>query len=298
MTDRDESKQTIGEPVRPPLRRGDPVTTQTITRPRTQTWRTQQMTRLPRTLFCAALAVGVAVALAAAATAAVHRNAGQLALTLRFPITPSKLVTACPTGTPATTECFALTGQAAVPGLGNVSESYTAFDDQSDAPSCRHTTWTPAVITVAGKGEIDASLTASAQCDPSQSFIGSAKFTITGGSGLYAGASGSGTEAAGLAVADDWTGTLTVPGLTFDTTPPVIQGANARTILAPKNVTRIRVTYKTTAEDNVDGPLPVTCRPPSGSRLKIGRTPITCITTDSSANTATAQFTITVKRTR
>ena len=59
----------------------------------------------------------------------------------------------------------------------------------------------------------------------------------------------------------------------------------------------MRVSYKVTAQDAVDGAVPVTCTPPPGSRFKVGRTKVTCTTgTDSSGNTAMATFTITVKR--
>jgi hypothetical protein len=60
----------------------------------------------------------------------------------------------------------------------------------------------------------------------------------------------------------------------------------------------VRVTYKVTATDDVDGPVPVACRPSSGSRFKIGRTIVTCSASDKTGNTATARFTVTVKRRR
>jgi hypothetical protein len=254
------------------------------------------MTRLLKTAApVATLAVAVAITLAAGASGAVERNAGQLAIAINFPV--GDFAGNCPAGTPTTTECFTFTSHAAVPGLGNATENYIALDDQSD-PNCRHTTWTSAVITVAGKGEIDAALTAATACDPKQLFIGSATFKITGGSGQYAGASGSGTEAAGDFVSDIWTGTLTVPGLQFDTTAPTISGAVSKTVQVRKGLKRVRVTYKVTAEDPTDGTLPVTCTPRSGRRFKIGRTKVFCTATDSSANTATAQFTITVRQKR
>lgn len=180
-------------------------------------------------------------------------------------------------------------------GLGRVSERYTAFDDEAD-PGCRHSSWAPVVITVAGKGEIDASLSATARCDPAQQFIGSASFTITGGTGRYDGATGSGTQSAGTGALDRWDGTLTVPGLMFDTTPPAIHGATSKTARVRRGLERVRVTYEVTAADAVDGAIPVTCRPRSGSRFKIGRTHVVCSATDSSANTAAARFTVTVRR--
>jgi len=49
-----------------------------------------------------------------------------------------------------------------------------------------------------------------------------------------------------------------------------------------------RVTYTATAEDAADGPLPVTCTPPSGSLFPVGITTVTCSATDSAGNTGTA----------
>jgi hypothetical protein len=49
---------------------------------------------------------------------------------------------------------------------------------------------------------------------------------------------------------------------------------------------------------HVDGAVAVSCRPASGSRLKIGRTNVTCSAADKTGNTATARFTLTVERKR
>jgi hypothetical protein len=97
---------------------------------------------------------------------------------------------------------------------------------------------------------------------------------------------------------EDWAGSLVVPGVEFDLTPPALKGAVPRTIRAPKGVKRVRVRYAVTARDDVDGRVPVVCKPRSGSRFAIGRTTVTCSATDSSANTATRKFTVTVKRRR
>jgi len=70
------------------------------------------------------------------------------------------------------------------------------------------------------------------------------------------------------------------------------------------------VTYKVTAKDT--GPptprprcvtatcdsVPVTCKPRSGSRFKVGHTRVSCSATDDSGNKATARFTIRVNRQR
>lgn len=86
-----------------------------------------------------------------------------------------------------------------------------------------------------------------------------------------------------------------MPGLDFDTTPPAITGAVAKTVKAPKKVKSMRVRYVVTAKDAVDGAVPVTCKPRSGSSFKRGRTKVSCSATDSSGNTAKAAFTVTVK---
>ena len=95
----------------------------------------------------------------------------------------------------------------------------------------------------------------------------------------------------------DWTGALTVPGLEFDLTSPTLAGATNKTVRAKKGAKSARVTFKVTAQDGADGVVPVGCNPRSGSRFKIGRTRVTCSSTDSSANTAKASFTVTVRRT-
>jgi hypothetical protein len=92
-----------------------------------------------------------------------------------------------------------------------------------------------------------------------------------------------------------WIGTLVVPGLEFDVMPPTLSGTTSKTVRAPKGAKRVRVTYTVTASDAVDGQVPVTCVPRSGSRFPIGRTVVRCLATDSSANTVTARFIVTVR---
>ena len=130
-------------------------------------------------------------------------------------------------------------------------------------------------------------------------------FTIAGGSGIYAGASGGGTVThqavstpSGSAGTDTWTGTLNVPGREFDVTPPTLSGAVNKTVRARRGSKRVRVTYRVTASDAVDGSVPVSCQPRSGSRFKIGRTFVTCSATDTSANATEGRFRVTVKRRR
>jgi len=143
------------------------------------------------------------------------------------------------------------------------------------------------------------------ECLGATGFTADQSFTVTGGTGIYAGASGSGMATRALVQTDQgaagretWTGTLTVPGLEFDLTPPTITGAAAMKVRAPRRATRVRVIYHVSATDAIDGPLAAACRPRSGSRFRIGRTRVRCSATDRSANTATARFTVTVTRRR
>ncbi len=54
------------------------------------------------------------------------------------------------------------------------------------------------------------------------------------------------------------------------------------------------VTFTASARDAVDGDLPVTCTPPSGSRFPIGETIVECTATDSSFNPGSATFIVEV----
>lgn len=84
--------------------------------------------------------------------------------------------------------------------------------------------------------------------------------------------------------------------VSIDTTPPVLS--------LPANITAEAtgpngavVTYTATANDNLDGQVPVTCVPPSGSTFSLGTTTVQCSATDAHGNIATGSFTITVRDT-
>jgi predicted secreted hydrolase len=75
-----------------------------------------------------------------------------------------------------------------------------------------------------------------------------------------------------------------------DVTPPVLH-------LPPNGVgvpngSPTAVTYTVTATDNLDGNVPVSCSPPSGSTFAAGNTTVTCTATDSSGNKATGTFNV------
>jgi hypothetical protein len=158
------------------------------------------------------------------------------------------------------------------------------------------------VLQVANKGSFELSTTA---CWPFRlpTNVGPFEFRVIGGSQAYAGASGTLTFVSSVfatppGARDTWTGTLVAPGVEFDLTPPVLGGLRSRVVRAPKKAKRVRVRFTVTAQDGVDGRLPVTCAPRAGSFFRVGRTRVRCSAEDSSLNLATGSFTVTVKRRR
>jgi hypothetical protein len=247
------------------------------------------------------LAGGVAVLLTA-----VRANAdsvGTLQMNGRF--TAKFKGVECPATSPATTRCYQEANVVdELPGLGKVTVDYTLTQDDFGS-ICGHV-HAQIPIVVAGKGEIDLA-TKSTGCVPQSNpaLFPPAEVTVVGGSGRYAGASGSGTinyrnsesaPGSGTSVVT-WTGTLNVNGLTFDTTPPQITGAKAK-VAKTRSARGMRVRYSVSATDATDGPVTAACLPKSGSLFRIGRTKIGCTAIDGSGNTATAGFAITVKRVR
>ena len=201
--------------------------------------------------------------------------------------------------------CAPRTGAGLVPGLGSVTETYT-WSFRMGPPACPPDRGKPRATTgrlvVAGKGEIYFAIADGARCIEQEPLRNEPQdFTITGGTGTYDGATGSGTlersVSAGVGT-ERWIGTLVVPGLEFDVTPPTLSGATSKTVRAPKGAKRVRVAYTVTASDAVDGRVPVSCVPRSRSRFTIGRTVVRCSATDSSANTSPAVFTVTVRKAR
>ncbi len=253
-----------------------------------------------KALLIGATLAAVAVAVPGAAHGASGRAAGTLQLSHAV-LSGHVSQVDCQAGAPASTACFLSTNKGVVPGLGAVSEQNMNVVENADS-DCEH--WrSSSVLTVAGKGEIDLSLRSPGECVVPATGILAASlvFTVTGGSGAYAGASGSGTAlttghpGTTNTSTDILDGSLTVPGLEFDLTRPVLRGAVSKTVLAPRTAKVVRVTYKVKARDAIDGALPVTCKPRSGSAFRIGRTKVTCSATDSSGNTAKGTFAITVK---
>lgn len=258
-----------------------------------------------RSVLYVICAIGV---LACAATVQVASGTAKTgattgSLTFEAVLSMSSTFGPCLPGSPPEADvCAARTGSGAVHGLGGVSEKYTFFVKEGD---CDIVFETAARFDVEGKGELQLAVDRyRGECISSALNLSRA-FTITGGSGIYAGASGGGTVTHradatpnGSVGTDTWTGTLSVPGLEFDVTPPTLSGAVNKTVRARKGSKRVRVTYRVTASDAVDGSVPVSCQPRSGSRFKIGRTFVKCSATDTSANANTGRFRVIVKRKR
>jgi hypothetical protein len=257
-------------------------------------------------------AVALLVALAATATvplAASGNKAATGTLDLRAALSRRSVpVAPCPPGSPPSAECYTTTGGGDVRGLGRVTQSHIAIRDPLQCPpSGSKLLGYPVRFAVVGKGEIHLAVAENPDCVPNREALLTTpqSFTITGGTGIYVGASGSGRVERrlggtnfGHAGTETYVGTLAVPGREFDLTAPTITGARSKTVRAPKTANRVRVTFRITARDNVDGSVRVACRPPSGSRFKVGRTTVKCSAIDTSANEARASFTVTVKRRR
>ena len=205
----------------------------------------------------------------------------------------------CPPESPATTaECVRFLGAIGIPGLGRATFSYVKSFDETICPG-RVVQQKTTVVDVARKGQIKVAMDypVCANTAPASVVI---KGTIVEGTGTFAGASGSLQLASTVNIGsgrDTWTGTLTVTGLDFDLTPPVLRPLASKRVEAQKRAKTVRVRYSPKAQDVVDGPVPVTCKPRSGSRFKVGRTTrVSCSAEDTSANIATASFKIKVAR--
>lgn len=260
--------------------------------------------------------LGISMAVVAAAIF-VPLTAGSAAGTvqLRVAIPWSGVpVVPCPGDLPATIACYGHPGApVVVQGLGFVNQAYTYPVDMAPA-GCSTGTFRirpyTARLTVRDKGELTVALGGVDSClegPPVDTVLSPTQaFTVTGGTGVFAGAMGSGQvsrtnirrESSGHGAGTDvWEGSITAPNLEVDLTPPTIIGATAKVVRAARAAKRVAVRYRVVAKDDVDGAIAVTCTPRSGSLFRVGRrTVVRCSATDKSANTTSASFAVTVKR--
>jgi HYR domain-containing protein len=84
----------------------------------------------------------------------------------------------------------------------------------------------------------------------------------------------------------------------IDQTPPAVSCPANIVKSTDPNQCSTTATYTATANDNCDGPLTPTCAPQSGSTFQKGTTTVTCTATDSSMNTGSCSFTVTVNDTQ
>ncbi len=92
------------------------------------------------------------------------------------------------------------------------------------------------------------------------------------------------------------TGTATLTLTIKDTTPPVLT-LPADIVAEATGPNGAAVTFTATAVDDVDGVVPVTLSPASGSTFPLGTTTVTATATDAAGNVATGTFTVTVRDT-
>jgi hypothetical protein len=242
---------------------------------------------------------------ASCATVAGAAPAGTL--TLNAGLTIVSRPGACPAGLPASSFCTPRTGNGLVRGLGSVAVSYTwALDTMP--PGCGAGEATilgyPVTLEVRGKGTLSLAVAGLGRCVPQLPSRNEPQpFTIVGGSGVYAGATGSGTvarelgqTAGGAAGPETFSGTLTVPELEFDVVAPVLTGMVPKSVRLVREAKRVRVRYSLAARDAVDGAVRVVCQPRSGTWFPLGRTRVHCSATDSSGNQAARVFVVVVQR--
>jgi HYR domain-containing protein len=240
----------------------------------------------------------------AADTREAARSAGDDASVLRFQAGVTFHVGdvgSCPVGTSPLISCYRFAGQTVVPGLALASFDFRLFIDRSD-PKNLCSTWTiKDGVLFSPKGSVRF-VGQSQGCQPiAEGGSGTFQYQFTGGDGPFAAASGSGTAAfaagdlVSLTSHAQWTGTLDVPGYTFDTAEPTFSRVAKRVVKIPRG-RGAHVRYAPKAQDAIDGSVPVTCTPQSGSFFALGRSRVTCLASDTSGNTATASFLVIVKR--
>lgn len=209
----------------------------------------------------------------------------------------SKFVeTTCPPGLSKGTECFRYNAGKIVSGLGRTSLAWNETINRTG--SCGiwkilDGSW------ITPKGTIPFSGTSEGCPSVNEGTGATVQIMFAPGS---SGASGTATAKFGQAHISAiktepvrWGGTLAIPNVTFDTTPPEIAHV-ANKVVKMDRGHRGRAFYKVAARDAIDGLLKTKCRPRSGSFFPIGRTRVTCSATDTSGNAASTSFLVIIKR--
>jgi hypothetical protein len=78
-----------------------------------------------------------------------------------------------------------------------------------------------------------------------------------------------------------------------DRTPPALSIPKSKRLPTANNAGTI-ATYSASASDIVDGPVPISCAPGSGSLFPVGTTKVTCSATDHRGNASSAAFDVVV----
>ena len=87
--------------------------------------------------------------------------------------------------------------------------------------------------------------------------------------------------------------TIAADEFNIDTKPPILTlPANINTLATSPS--GAAVSYVASANDGIDGSVPIACLPASGSTFPLGTTTVNCSSSDSHGNTATGSFTVTV----
>jgi HYR domain len=249
-------------------------------------------------------ALVTALALAGSATSASDRESGTLRVNAKLAARWKFNDAHCPPRSPVNIACARFVGTGPIPGLGLAKSNYVKTLVNSNGCSVKH--FNRAVIAVVGKGTLTLSRRGKACGPTAPARTGPLKYTVSAGTGAYARAAGTLVFRSSVHMPDftcgpcgtgedTWRGTLTVPGLEFDITAPVIEGATPMTVTAPQSAMGMNVDYAVTATDAIDGQVAATCTPKPGTFFGRGKTTVTCSALDSSGNTGRAEFTVTVE---
>src|SRR5262245_50559999 len=145
-------------------------------------------------LLVTAGALGLLIGSAEAAPHPSPASATSGELVLQGTISVRSEAGGCPADAPEADECFARTGRGVIPGLGRTSATYAFLIDKPARGPGDGDILLPSKgrLIVAGKGEIDLSLSGLSDCFVPATTVLKAKqpFTVTGGTGKYVGASG------------------------------------------------------------------------------------------------------------